>query len=256
MNVRAKKSLGQHFLRDENIARKIVDSLNTIKGNVVEVGPGKGVLTKFLLEKENLDCRFVETDREAFDYLIQNFPENKESFILGNFLKTDLAAIFNEPFTIIGNFPYNISSQIFFKTLENRNLVSEVVCMIQKEVAERIASPKGKKQYGILSVLLQAYYSIEYLFTVNEQVFDPPPKVKSAVIRLTRNDVTKLDCDEKLFFAVVKSGFNYRRKILRNALKGLVQAKEVLTDDIFNKRAEQLGVPEFVELTRMIQTYT
>ncbi len=248
--VRAKKHLGQHFLKDENIARKIAESLTGHGGykHVVEIGPGTGMLTKYLLEKKENDVSVVEIDRESVEFLKLNFPQLKGKIIEGDFLKMDI----NLPhYAIIGNFPYNISSQIFFKTLEHRNQIPEVVCMIQKEVAQRIASPPGSKEYGILSVLLSAFYDIEYLFTVNETVFVPPPKVKSGVIRLTRNTTAALDCDEKQFFNVVKTAFNQRRKTLRNALKSLTFAP-VAESNLFNKRAEQLSVGEFVELTKLL----
>ncbi len=248
--VRAKKHLGQHFLKDENIARKIAESL-TGHGDykqVLEIGPGTGMLTKYLLEKNDIDVSVVEVDRESVDFLKQNFPQLKGKIFEGDFLKMDINL---SRYAIIGNFPYNISSQIFFKTLEHRNQIPEVVCMIQKEVAQRIASPPGSKEYGILSVLLSAFYDIEYLFTVNETVFVPPPKVKSAVIRLKRNNTAALDCDEKQFFNVVKTAFNQRRKTLRNALKSLTFAP-VAESNLFNKRAEQLSVAEFVELTNLL----
>jgi 16S rRNA (adenine1518-N6/adenine1519-N6)-dimethyltransferase len=251
--IRAKKSLGQHFLIDENIAYKIVDSLENKSGNVLEIGPGTGVLTKYLLDEENFKCKFIETDGVAFDFLLNKYPEHKSDFLLADFLKKDLNEIFDGPFSIIGNLPYNISSQIFFKVLDYRNQVSEVVCMIQKEVGARIASGKGNKQYGILSVFLQAFYEIEYLFTVSENVFDPPPKVKSAVIRLKRNKRQALDCDEKLFFRIVKSGFNYRRKTLRNALKGMVEKVDLLPQEIIKKRAEQMSIEDFEDLTRRVE---
>ncbi|MBQ7213768.1 MAG: ribosomal RNA small subunit methyltransferase A, partial [Bacteroidales bacterium] len=196
MEVRPKKSLGQHFLRDLNIARKIVDSLRLeTTPHVVEVGPGMGVLTQFLLERPGTDARFIEIDRESVDYLRSHFSHAADRVMEADFLQTDLSQIFDAPTAIIGNFPYNISSQIFFRILRYRDWVPEVVCMVQKEVAQRLASPPGSRQYGILSVLLQAFYDIDYLFTVPEQVFSPPPKVKSAVIRLTRNTTARLACD-------------------------------------------------------------
>ncbi len=250
MFVRAKKHLGQHFLKDENIARNITESL-TGHGNykqVLEIGPGTGVLTKYLLEDKRFDFSVVEVDTESVEFLKQNYPQLKGKIIEGDFLKKDFAI---ENCAIIGNFPYNISSQIFFKVLEHRNQVPEVVCMIQKEVAQRISSPPGNKEYGILSVLLSAFYDIEYLFTVSESVFVPPPKVKSAVIRLKRNNTVSLDCDEKQFFNVVKTAFNQRRKTLRNALKSFTFATGS-ENNLFTKRAEQLSVAEFVELTKLI----
>lgn len=250
--VRAKKHLGQHFLKDDNIARKIVGSLSPESTTVLEVGAGTGVLTKFLLEKSLSSFYVIEIDKESFEYLNIHFPKLSSNLILGDFLKTDLSEIFTDTFSIIGNFPYNISSQIFFKALEYRQQVTEVVGMIQKEVAERIVAPPGSKTYGISSVLLQAFYEIEYLFTVSETVFAPPPKVKSAVIRLKRNHVQKLDCDEKFFFKVVKTAFNQRRKTLRNALKTLVTSAEQLSDPIFNIRAEQLSVNDFVNICNLL----
>jgi len=254
MTVRAKKNLGQHFLTDKNIARKIVESLQKkdIK-QVLEVGPGMGVLTQFLLEEKDLQTYVVEIDRESVAYLHEHYPELGDHVISGDFLKMNLSEHLSEPFALIGNFPYNISSQIFFRVLEYRNQIPEVVGMIQKEVAERIAAGPGSKTYGILSVLLQAWYDIEYLFTVHEHVFSPPPKVKSAVIRLTRNEVESLECDEKLLFTIVKQSFNQRRKTLRNSLKGLVPEIDQLDPAWLKKRPEQLSVQEFIELTREIE---
>lgn len=248
--VRPKKSLGQHFLKDENIARKIIGCISDKSKNILEIGPGTGMLTKYLLQDDKLQPKFIETDAQSVAFLQENYPEIKEKVIKDDFLKTDLKDFFENDFTIIGNFPYNISSQIFFKVLENRHLVDEVVCMIQKEVAERISTGPGSKTYGILSVLLQAYYRIDYCFTVSEKVFVPPPRVKSAVIRLKRNNV-HLECDEELFFKIVKTAFNQRRKTLRNSLKR-ISGDKTLNDDIFNKRPEQLGVDEFVGLTNLM----
>jgi len=257
--VTPKKHLGQHFLRDENIAKKIVGSLsgkNDCK-TIVEVGAGTGVLTKYLLQEKNLETYIVEIDRESIAFLKNHFPQLEGRIIEKDFLEFDLSflpsTISHQPFSIIGNFPYNISSQILFKVLEFKNQIPEVVGMFQKEVAERIASPPGNKTYGILSVLMQAFYKIEYLFTVNPQVFNPPPKVQSAVIRLTRNDVKKLDCDEDLFFQVVKTGFNQRRKTLRNALGTKFNVKKT-ESELLSKRAEQLSVNDFVKLTKMIES--
>jgi 16S rRNA (adenine1518-N6/adenine1519-N6)-dimethyltransferase len=253
--VRPKKQLGQHFLTDNNIARKIVDSLSLGCGNVIEVGPGMGVLTKILLQNELLHLKAYEVDIESVDYLKANYPQSAECFIYRDFLRENLKLAFGgEKFAVIGNFPYNISSQIFFKVLEIRDLVPEVVGMVQKEVAERIAAPPGSKTYGILSVLLQAYYTIEYLFTVHEHVFNPPPKVKSAVIRLVRNEVPSLPCNEKLFTQVVKSGFNQRRKMLRNSLKNLY-VDTSFSHFLLEKRPEQLSVADFVEITNAIETF-
>lgn len=250
--VRPKKFLGQHFLSDQNIARKIVASLSLPEASpILEIGPGTGVLTKYLLQENSLVLKVIEIDFESVEYLKKNFPTL--TIIEGDFLQMPLSSIFEVPFSIIGNFPYNISSQIFFKVLDHRNQVNQVVSMLQKEVAERIASPPGNKTYGILSVLLQAFYTIEYLFSVPPGVFIPPPKVMSAVIRLTRNERKALACDEALFFKVVKQGFNNRRKTLRNALKNLTLAADFTSLPIFNQRAEQLSVDEFVYITQLIE---
>lgn len=250
--VRAKKSLGQHFLKDEGIARRIADSLELSERTpVLEIGPGMGVLTKYLINNPNADFTVVEIDKESVAYLNEHYPELR--VIDGDFLKMRLDQIYPDGLCVIGNFPYNISSQIFFKVLEYRDLVPQVVGMIQKEVAERLAEPPGSRTYGILSVLLQAYYDIEYLFTVDENVFAPPPKVKSAVIRLKRNSRKSLDCDEKLFFTVVKTAFNQRRKQLRNSLKPLLPKKDDEAEPkILDYRPEQLGVEDFVELTNYV----
>lgn len=250
--VRPKKSLGQHFLKDQNIAQKIVDAITSVdQKTVLEIGPGTGVLTSLLVKKDDIDFYAIEVDSEAYEYLQATFPSLSDKLIFKNFLKFDLSEKFNDPLTIIGNFPYNISSQIFFKVLENRNLVIDVVCMIQKEVADRIKANHGNKTYGILSVLLQAFYDVNYLFTVGPKVFDPPPKVNSAVIHLKRNKRKELGCNEQLFFKIVKLGFNQRRKTLRNSLKSILL--NLPTDDeIFNKRPEQLSVDEFVYLTNLI----
>ncbi|MBN2637936.1 MAG: 16S rRNA (adenine(1518)-N(6)/adenine(1519)-N(6))-dimethyltransferase RsmA [Bacteroidales bacterium] len=252
--VRPKKHLGQHFLIDKNIARKITLCLNEDNPVICELGPGTGVLTEFLLERSNLtSLKLVEIDSESVEYLQTNFSDSRLNIFERDFLKMNLTEISVQPFALIGNFPYNISSQIFFKVLENRNLVPEVVGMIQKEVAERIAAGPGSKTYGILSVLLQAWYTIEYCFTVPEHVFNPPPKVKSAVIKLQRNNVEQLDCNEQLFFKVVKTAFGQRRKTLRNALKPLT-AGIILQHALFDKRAEQLSVADFVQLTQYIES--
>lgn len=249
--VRPKKQLGQHFLKDLNIARKIVDSLEVPPdGHVLEIGPGMGVLTQFLLQNPNLRLSVVDIDSESVEYLKDHFSAMDIRIIHGDFLKMDTAAIFPGRFSVIGNFPYNISSQIFFRILEHRDSIPCVVGMIQKEVAERIREAPGSKVYGILSVLLQAFYDIEYLFTVSEHVFIPPPKVKSAVIRLTRNHRERLDCDEKLFHQVVKMAFNQRRKVLGNALKpGGFRVPSAFA----GKRAEELSVDGFIDLTRQLQ---
>jgi 16S rRNA (adenine1518-N6/adenine1519-N6)-dimethyltransferase len=251
--VRAKKNLGQHFLKDKYIAEKIVDSLQATNVNkVLEIGPGMGVLTQFLLKKSSYETTVVEIDRESVDYMNDHFPELKGRIISADFLHMRLDQLFDEPFAIIGNFPYNISSQIFFKVLEHRDQIPEVVGMLQKEVAERLATGPGSKAYGILSVFLQAFYTIEYLFTVNEDVFSPPPKVKSGVIRLTRNQTQHLNCDEKLFKIIVKMAFNQRRKTMRNSLKTMITTDELKTNPIFDKRPEQLGVAEFEMIVRLV----
>ncbi len=250
--VKAKKFLGQHFLTDESIALRIVDSLSGCSSNVIEIGPGMGVLTKYLIEKQDLNFHVVEIDRESVAWLHEYYPTL--DVIEGDFLKLDLSALFHDSFAVIGNFPYNISSQILFRVFECRNQAVEVVGMFQREVAERVAAGPGSKTYGILSVLLSAFYNIEYLFTVHEHVFNPPPKVKSAVIRLKRNDVTSLECDEQLFVKVVKAGFNQRRKTLRNALRSAALPIETVDEVLLGKRAEQLTVAEFIQLTKSIQT--
>jgi 16S rRNA (adenine1518-N6/adenine1519-N6)-dimethyltransferase len=250
--VRAKKHLGQHFLKDLSIAERIADSLSTQSKNskVLEIGPGMGVLTNFLIPK-NYDLTVIEVDSESVNYLKVTHPNLR--IIEGDFLKMNLQETFGTSISIIGNFPYNISSQIFFKVLEYRDLVPEVVGMVQREVGWRIASPPGNKDYGILSVLLQAFYKIEYLFTVNEDVFNPPPKVKSGVIRLVRNERLELDCDEKLFFKVVKQAFQTRRKTLRNALKVFGLPADYHNAAILDLRAERLSVEDFVSLTKDIK---
>ena len=251
--VRAKKHLGQHFLKDKKIAAAIVEALDAGScDTVIEVGPGMGVLTGFLSERNFPSFRVVEIDRESVEYLRQNFTGRFE-IIEGDFLGLDLRP-FGDRIAIIGNFPYNISSQIFFKILDDRSRVTEAVGMVQKEVAERICSAPGSRVYGILSVLLRAWYDIEYLFTVSEHVFSPPPKVKSAVIRLTRNSVEQLDCDERLFVSVVKRCFNQRRKMLRNPVKAMVRpgAGEM---PLLSMRADQLSVTQFVELTNWVDAH-
>lgn len=250
--VQPKKHLGQHFLTDKNIARKIISSLNPNTQNLLEIGPGTGVLTGILLEDDQQNLKVIEIDTESILYLKKTYPEFSENVIEGNFLKYNLGKIFQDNFSVIGNFPYNISSQILFKVLDYRNQVDEVVGMFQKEVAERIASPHGNKKSGILSVLVQAFYTIEYLFTVSEHVFNPPPNVKSAVIRLKRNETKQLDCDEKLFFQLVKAGFNQRRKTLRNSLGSYKFQKTDKTVEALSKRAEQLAVNDFVFLAQSV----
>lgn len=250
MEVRAKKYLGQHFLKDENIARQIAESLTGRTPHVLEIGPGMGVLTKYLYANTDLDFHAIEIDTESVVYLHDHYPALH--VIEGDFLALDLSQLFSEPFAVIGNFPYNISSQILFKIYDNRNQVPEVVGMFQKEVAERVAAKPGSKTYGILSVLLSAFYDIEYLFTVNENVFNPPPKVKSAVIRLRRNGVQALECDEQLFTKVVKIAFNQRRKTLRNALRQLNMSLDKISPELLSFRAEQLSVAQFVEITNLL----
>ena len=257
--VRAKKALGQHFLTDLNIARKICDSLSGGTSSapcpVLEVGCGMGVLTQFLLRRGDIVTWGAEIDSESVAYLHAHYPEFSPRLIEGDFLRMDLRERFPEGLRIIGNFPYNISSQIFFKVLENRDLVPECVGMIQKEVAVRLAEPPGSKEYGILSVLLQAWYDIEYLFTVNETVFTPPPKVKSAVIRLRRNATEHLGCDEPLFVKVVKASFGQRRKMIRNSLKSVFGDFGGAEHPFFTRRAEQLSVADFVELTHWVAAH-
>lgn len=251
--VRAKKHLGQHFLKDMEVARRIAASL-PLDGPacVLEIGPGTGVLTQFLLQQPDITLKAVEVDGESVEYLNRTYPQL--DVIEADFLKMDLKTLFPDKFFVIGNLPYNISSQIFFKMLENKETIPCLVAMIQKEVAERMASKPGNKTYGILSVLMQAYYSIDYLFTVHEHVFDPPPKVKSAVIRLTRNDVSKIECNEQLFKTVVKTAFNQRRKQLRNSLKPIIAKDHPIFNDVFfDKRPEQLDVAAFVTLTNQIE---
>jgi 16S rRNA (adenine1518-N6/adenine1519-N6)-dimethyltransferase len=252
--VRPKKALGQHFLKDHSIARRIADLLSGHGGyrQVLEIGPGTGVLTQFLLPNPAFETTVIEIDRESVTYLKANVPALAGRIIEGDFLRWNLTKTFQEPFAVIGNFPYNISSQIFFRVLDIRDQVPEVICMLQKEVAERIASGPGNKTYGILSVLLQAWYDITYEFTVGPEVFLPPPKVQSGVIRLRRNATTDLGCDPKRFTTVVKQGFNNRRKTLRNALKPLGIPEALMTNPLLDKRAEQLTVAQFVELTLLM----
>ena len=252
--VRAKKFLGQHFLKDENVARNTAESL-TLEGykNVLEIGPGTGMLTKYLIEQP-INLKVVELDRDSVEYLQAHYLKLSTGIFSADFLKEDLKTYFgDEKFAVVGNFPYNISSQILFKVLDYRDQVPEVAGMFQKELAERIASPHGNKTYGVISVLLQAFYDIEYLFTVEPHVFNPPPKVKSAVIRLKRNDKLELGCNEKLFIRVVKQSFSTRRKTLRNCLKAMQPNEATLASDFMGKRAEQLSVENFIELTNLIE---
>lgn len=252
--VRPKKHLGQHFLTDKNIAGKIAGCLSEDFSTVCELGPGTGILTEALLQRTFIkELKLVEIDSESVEHLKLHASDNRIEIIEADFLKFDLEKISSSPFALIGNFPYNISSQIFFKVIENRDLIPETVGMIQKEVAERIAAPPGSKTYGILSVLLQSWFDITYCFTVNEGVFFPPPRVKSAVIRLRRNQVTTLDCDEALFINVVKTAFNQRRKTLRNALKSLTGNN--FEHSLLGERAEQLSCQQFEELTRKIAEF-
>ena len=283
MEVRAKKSLGQHFLCDLKVAQRIVEALSApqpkqticvatlqnpssngassilLPRDVLEIGPGMGVLTQYLLQREDIDLKAVELDGESVDYLLTHFPGIQGKLLQADYLRLPMDRVFNGPYRVIGNFPYNISSQIFFKILDDKDRVPEVVGMVQKEVAERIAEKPGSKTYGILSVLLQAWYDIEYLFTVEPGAFAPPPKVRSAVIRLVRNGRTSLGCDEKLFKQVVKTAFNQRRKTLRNALKPLlnsaqreIQKNELRFTQMLDLRAERLSVEDFIFLTNEI----
>jgi len=252
--VKAKKHLGQHFLNDESIAAAIANTLN-FEGydNVLEIGPGMGVLTKYLLEKP-ITTYVIEIDTESVTYLEENFPKLKDKIISKDFLRYNINETFEgKQFGIIGNFPYNISTQIVFRTLEYRHQIPEFAGMFQKEVAERICEKKGTKAYGILSVLVQAFYDAEYLFTVDEHVFIPPPKVKSGVLRLRRKEDFSLPCGEKLFFTVVKTAFQQRRKTLRNSLKTLNLSDNLREDTIFDLRPEQLNVQQFIELTQKIE---
>ena len=256
-SVRPKKSLGQHFLNDNSIAKRIADTLDGFPElPVLEVGPGTGVLTRFLIDKEK-DLTVVELDRDSVAYLKKNFGDLKhERIIEDDFLQLDLAQLYNTPFCVFGNYPYNISSQIFFKVLDYRDSIPCCTGMIQKEVAMRLAAVPGNKIYGILSVLLQAWYDVEYLFTVDENAFTPPPKVKSAVVRLVRNNRTAMNCNEKLFKTVVKTSFNRRRKMLRNSVKPIIgENTEILQDPIFTKRPEQLSIAQFEEITNMIEPF-
>lgn len=252
--VRAKKHLGQHFLTDKNIAQKTVESLRAGDKyrQVLEVGPGMGILSDFLLQKPEYEAFLIDIDTESYTFLQKKYPALGSRLINADFLELDFASLFEPKMAVIGNFPYNISSQILFKILDNRERVVEVVGMFQKEVAERCASKPGSKEYGILSVFLQAYYKVEYLFTVKAGVFNPPPKVLSAVIRLTRNETETLGCDEKLFWQVVKAGFNQRRKTLRNALSSLINKEKMTENKTLDLRAERLSVADFVALTNEI----
>ena len=257
--VRPKKNLGQHFLTDLNIARRIADTVDTCPEiPVLEVGPGMGVLTQYLMTKNRM-LKVVEIDSESVEYLNKAYPQLKESIISDDFLRMDLNALFDgKPFVLTGNYPYDISSQIFFKMLDYKNLIPCCTGMIQREVAQRIASQPGTKAYGILSVMIQAWYDVEYLFTVDENVFNPPPKVKSAVIRMTRNSVDDLGCNEQLFRTIVKTVFNQRRKMLRVSLRQLIPADAApegfFDHELMTMRPEQLTIPQFVELTNLVES--
>ena len=254
--VKPKKFLGQHFLKDLSIAKDIADRVYGCRGlPILEVGPGMGVLTQFLMEKGR-EVKVVELDFESVAYLRENFPALEGNIIEDDFLKLKLEKLFDgRPFVLTGNYPYNISSQIFFKMLDYKDLIPCCTGMIQKEVSERIAAGPGSKTYGILSILIQAWYKVEYLFTVHEHVFNPPPKVKSAVIRMTRNETKELGCNERLFKLIVKTTFNQRRKTLRNSISSILEKGNPLSNDpVFNKRPEQLSVQEFIELTNRVET--
>ncbi|MDL2222479.1 16S rRNA (adenine(1518)-N(6)/adenine(1519)-N(6))-dimethyltransferase RsmA [Bacteroidales bacterium OttesenSCG-928-M11] len=253
--IRPKKTLGQHFLKDFSVAKNTADTIEIFPElPVLEVGPGTGVLTRYLLEN-NRNLKVVEIDQESIAHLEKHFPELNEGRIVnGDFLQLNLDDLFPTPFCVIGNYPYNISSQIFFRVLDYKDKIPCCAGMLQKEVAERLASKPGKKAYGIITVLLNVWYDIEYLFTVGPEVFDPPPKVQSAVIRMTRNQRTTMECDETLFKTVVKTAFNQRRKTMRNSLRSMIgKESELLKNSIFDKRPEQLSVEEFIELTLLLQ---
>ena len=253
-SVKPKKFLGQHFLTDLNVAHRIADTVDACPGiPVLEVGPGMGVLTQYIIPKER-EFKVVEIDFDSVPYLHEHFPQLGDNIIEGDFLKMNLHDVFDgRPFVLTGNYPYNISSQIFFKMVENRDLIPCCTGMIQKEVAERMAAKPGTKSYGVLSVLIQAWYDVEYLFTVDENVFNPPPKVKSAVIRLTRNSKEELGCDEKLFRRIVKTVFTMRRKMMRNGMKQILgKDSPMLADPLFTNRPEQLSVQEYIDLTNKV----
>jgi len=253
-SVRAKKHLGQHFLNDKNAAQRIVEALTPSLGfkQVLEVGPGMGVLSDFLLQHEEYETFLIDVDDESIAYLDEKYPQVGKRLIHGDFLTLDFSAYFPDKMAVIGNFPYNISSQILFKILEERNKVVEMVGMFQKEVAERCVAKPGSKEYGILSVFLQAYYHVSYLFTVKAGAFNPPPKVLSGVMRMVRNDRESLDCDEKLFWRIVKAAFNQRRKTLRNALSGVIPKDQMSDNPLYELRAERLSVADFIQLTNEI----
>jgi len=251
MNVKPKKYLGQHFLLDNTVSQRIAEAIKIEnKVNLLEIGPGTGAVNQFLMD-ESINLIAYELDKESTIYLNENFP--KLTVHNQDILKIEWKSIFNGNFSVTGNFPYNISSQIMFKIYENRDIIDQMVGMFQKEVAERICSSTGTKKYGILSVLIQAFYNVDYLFTVNEDAFNPPPKVKSGVIRIKRNDVIKLDCDEKLFFRVVKAIFNQRRKMARNSLKSMLGDLKI-DHVLLTKRPEQLSVENFIEITKLLES--
>lgn len=255
MSVRAKKHLGQHFLTDKNICQKIANQYGKFQGctKVLEIGPGMGALTEYLLKREDLDVSVMEIDRDSIAYLNDHYPQLKDKIFEADFLRADLKKIMgDEPFSVVGNFPYNISTQILFKCLDYRNQIPEIMGMFQKEVAERVAEKPGTKTYGIMSVLLQAFYDIEYCFTVDEHVFNPPPKVKSGVIRCTRNQRDVFPCDEKLFIQVVKMSFNQRRKTIRNSIKQLISGTD-FDHPFLTLRPEVLSVEQFIELTQAVE---
>lgn len=257
MSVRAKKHLGQHFLKDKNICKKIAEQFQHHQGvkTAIEIGPGMGALTEYLLLDSETELYVMDVDTESIDYLKIHYPQLGERIIFGDFLKMDPTKIVGEKlFAVVGNFPYNISSQILFKCIDFKDSIPEIMGMFQKEVAQRVAEKPGSKTYGILSVLLQAYYDIEYCFTVDEHVFDPPPKVKSGVIRCTRNNREKLPCDEKLFKQVVKMSFNQRRKTIRNSIKALLP-ETYEENPMLQLRPERLGVEEFIELTNWVEKH-
>jgi 16S rRNA (adenine1518-N6/adenine1519-N6)-dimethyltransferase len=258
MSVKPKKHLGQHFLIDRTICQKIADSFLGFRNvqHVLEVGPGKGAITGDLLQREGIELHIIDLDKESIAYLKEHFPDLSGRIHEADFLKIDFSTIFGKhPFAVVGNFPYNISSQILFKCLENRNQIPEIMGMFQRELAERVMEKPGSKQYGILSVMLQTYYDIEYCFTVSEHVFDPPPKVKSGVIRCTRNSREKLDVDEKLHEKVIKATFNQRRKTVRNGLKNIIDVSNLAEHPFLTLRPERLSVEDFIELTRFVQQY-
>lgn len=257
MIVKPKKSLGQHFLKNDDICARISDSIIVHEGykKVLEVGPGMGALTQHLLRREEFELSVVELDRDSVAYLNVHYPQLRGRIIEEDFLHMKLDELFDEQFAVVGNYPYNISSQIVFKILDYKEHIPEMVGMFQKEVARRFASGPGSKEYGIISVLVQAHYHVEYLFTVDATEFNPPPKVKSGVIRMTRKTGSVLGCDEKLFKTIIKTGFNQRRKTLRNSLKSLLKEGMDTTQDVFNKRPEQLSLDQFVELTKMFEAF-